>query len=120
MTCTATYPGPGVQGEERAGELLPLLQALADPSRLRIVLMLREREQCVCHLTEALNLSQGTVSHHMSVLKRVGLVNDRRDDKDGRWVYYSLAPGAEEWGSKIADLLDASRTDRTPAGCADG
>lgn len=117
MTCPASQ-AVGVPAGRGASDLLPILQALADPGRLRIVLMLREREQCVCHLTEALGLSQGTVSHHMGVLKRVGLVVDRRDDSDARWVYYRLAPPATEVGRRLADLLDAARADPTPADCA--
>lgn len=119
MSYAATPMGQGEQECETARDLMPVLQALADPSRLRIVLMLREREQCVCHLTEALSLSQGTVSHHMSVLKRAGLVRDRRDSADGRWVYYSMVPSAQEIGRRIADLLDAPRVDLTPADCTD-
>lgn len=119
MSCAATPMGQGEQECETARDLMPVLQALADPSRLRIVLMLREREQCVCHLTEALSLSQGTVSHHMSVLKRAGLVRDRRDSADGRWVYYSMVPSAQEIGRRIADLLDAPRVDLTSADCTD-
>lgn len=108
-----------VAGEESiASELLPALRALADPSRLRILLMLREREQCACHLTETLGLTQGTISHHMSVLKRAGLVVDRRDEKDSRWVYYRLSPSAVELGGNIARLLDGSGTDPAPADCA--
>lgn len=68
------------------------LTALADPVRFRIFLLLRQREQCVCHLTEGLGLSQGTVSHHMRLLKRAGLVEDRNDPRDARWVYYRLNP----------------------------
>ncbi len=91
------------------------LQALADPIRLSIVRMLREREQCVCHLTEALGLSQPTISHHVSLLKRAGLVLDRRD---ARWTYCRLAPeAAARLSLAIAELLDASRMDPTPAGC---
>lgn len=101
--------------ERSTRDLLPVLQALADPSRLRILLMLRQREQCVCHLTDALGLSQGTVSHHMGVLKRAGLVRDRRDSSDARWVYYSLDPSAQGFGQLLADLLDTSRVDPTPA-----
>ena len=56
-----------------AMDLEPALKALADPVRLLIFQMLRQREQCVCHLTEATGLSQGTVSHHMGVLKKAGL-----------------------------------------------
>jgi len=80
------------------------LQALGDPVRLRIVRLLREREQCVCHLTEVLGLSQPTVSHHMGLLKRAGLVLDRRD---ARWTYYRLAPeAAPRLSAAIAELLD--------------
>lgn len=101
------------------GGLLPVLQALADPARLRIVLMLRGGERCVCHLTEALGLSQGTVSHHMAALKRVGLVRDRRDRSDARWVHYSLAPSARDIGAALAELLDGTRGNSTPLDCAD-
>lgn len=99
------------------GLWLPL-SALADPVRLRIVTLLVEREQCVCQLTEALGLSQGTVSHHMGVLKRAGLVRDRRDPDDARWVYYSLdEEGACNLRARLADLLDTSHMDPTPASC---
>jgi len=103
--------------EEAADALLRALRALADPSRLRILEMLREREQCVCDLTDALRLSQGTVSHHMAALKRAGLVLDRRDDNDNRWVYYRLSPSAGELGRRIAGLLDGSGADLAPAEC---
>ncbi len=94
------------------------LTALADPVRLRIILMLREREQCVCHLTDALGLSQGTISHHMGLLKRAGLVEDRRDCCDARWVYYRLNPtGVAAFQSAVNEIFDTSRTDETPADC---
>lgn len=94
------------------------LVALADPVRLRIVLMLREREQCNCHLTERLGLSQGTISYHMGLLKRAGLVRDRRDPDDTRWVYYSLdKDGAARFEELLHALLDTSQTDPRPALC---
>jgi ArsR family transcriptional regulator, arsenate/arsenite/antimonite-responsive transcriptional repressor len=94
------------------------LSALADPVRLRIVALLAEREQCVCHLTAELGLSQGTISHHMGVLKRAGLVRDRHDPDDARWVYYALhEEGACHLKLLLADLLDTARTDPTPASC---
>jgi len=118
MTCSSpTVPLNG--GAQRSAEwLLAALQALADPSRLRIVELLREREQCVCHLTEILDLKQSTISHHLSVLKRAGLVADRRDTKDARWVYYSLSPSAAAIGREIATLLDVAGVDPTPADCS--
>lgn len=98
--------------------LLTALQALADPARLRIMLMLRQREQCVCYLTEALGLSQGTVSHHLGVLKRAGLVRDRRDPADARWVHYSLDQSASRIGRTVLGLLDTAEADPTPADCS--
>ena len=91
------------------------LQALADPVRLHIVRLLRQREQCVCHLTETLALSQGTVSHHVGVLKRAGLILDRRD---ARWTYYRLDPEAAlRLRESLAELLDTTKADSTPADC---
>jgi ArsR family transcriptional regulator len=62
-------------------------RALADPTRLRIVDLLRGGERCVCELTEALDAGQSLLSFHLKTMKDAGLVSDRRD---GRWAYYSL------------------------------
>jgi len=63
--------------------------ALADETRLRIIELLGEGEQCVCDLTDALGCAQSRLSFHLKTLKDAGLVEDRRD---GRWIYYSLNP----------------------------
>lgn len=68
-----------------------LFKGLADPTRLRIVALLLERELCVCDLMAVLQLPQSTVSRHMTRLKTAGLVLDRRA---GKWVHYRLEPGA--------------------------
>lgn len=95
--------------------LLLGLLALADPVRLRMVRLLAEREQCVCHLTATLGISQASVSHHVAVLKRAGLVEDRRDT---RWTYYRLAPEAASLLRVAIDgLLGSSRADSTSADC---
>ena len=67
-----------------------LLKAFADPVRLRLLNLLSgEREEvCVCHLHEALGLSQPTVSRHLAYLRKYGLVVGR---KEGLWVHYRLA-----------------------------
>lgn len=70
--------------------------ALGDPVRLRLVSLLANAEGgavCVCDLTEPLDRSQGTVSHHLKVLGRAGLVTA---EKRGRNVWYSVAPAALE------------------------
>ena len=65
------------------------LKAFADPTRLRLLFLLAERELCVCELVAVLDESQGKVSRHLAHLRHAGLVTDRRE---GTWVHYSLAP----------------------------
>ena len=64
-----------------------LLKALADGNRLRILALLMNGEQCVCHITAALELSQPNVSQHLSVLRQAGVVGAERR---GSWMYYRL------------------------------
>ena len=73
---------------EQAAQVAPLLKALADPVRLRLLSLVASHEggeACICDLNDAFELSQPTISHHMKVLHEAGLV-DR--DKRGVWVYY--------------------------------
>src|ERR1700721_833479 len=73
---------------EQAEQVAPLLKALADPVRLRLMSLIASRpggEACVCDLTGAFDLSQPTISHHLKVLHDAGLI-DR--DKRGVWVWY--------------------------------
>jgi len=66
-----------------------IFKALADPIRLRIVLLLQsEGELCVCDLMEVLGLPQSTVSRHLAYLKRSCWVDTRRQ---GVWMYYQLS-----------------------------
>ncbi len=78
----------------QAATVTGLLKALAEPVRLRlmsIVLSHEGGEACVCDLTDAFDLSQPTISHHLKVLHEAGLL-DR--DKRGVWVYYRARPDA--------------------------
>ena len=71
-----------------AERIAPLLKALADPVRLRLMSLVASHEggeACVCDLNEAFDLSQPTISHHLKMLHDVGLL-DR--EKRGVWVYY--------------------------------
>ena len=66
-----------------------LLKSLADPVRLRILNLLLDAEEiCVCHIHEALELSQPMVSRHLAYLRKHGLAIGR---KQGLWVHYRLA-----------------------------
>ena len=69
-------------------EFMTLMKALADESRVRILLALAGRELCVCQIVELLGLAPSTVSKHMSILKQARLVDAR---KAGRWINYRLA-----------------------------
>lgn len=71
-------------------EMTELFQLLSNETRLRLVnlLLSTEEEPCVCELEDALELPQYTVSRHLNKLKRIGIVDSR---KDGVWTYYSLS-----------------------------
>lgn len=82
-------------------ELLAITKAFSDENRVRIILVLRGRELCVCQLIELLGLAPSTVSKHISILKQAGLVDLR---KDGRWCFYRLAD--EEPSQAVLDALE--------------
>jgi DNA-binding transcriptional ArsR family regulator len=67
--------------------LLNITGAIADATRVRILMMLDIHELCVCQITEALKLAPSTISKHLSILEAADLINRR---KVGRWVYYRL------------------------------
>jgi len=62
-------------------------KALSDETRQKILEMLQQREMCVSDIVESFNISQPTVSHHLNILKNVGLVESR---KEGKLVFYSI------------------------------
>jgi ArsR family transcriptional regulator len=64
-----------------------LFKTLAHPARLAILSILREGEQCVCHMEAMLNLRQAYISQHLKVLKDAEIVTDRRD---GWNMYYRV------------------------------
>jgi len=75
--------------------LLTFYKNLAEETRLRcLMLIAHEAELCVCELTVALNEAQPKVSRHLAILKRTGLLLDR---KEGLWVYYRLNPNIPSW-----------------------
>lgn len=83
-------------------EELNLFKALSDETRLRIMVLLIERELCVCQLEWALGLTQAKVSRHLNVLRNVGLVKDRRE---GLWIFYSLTKPKNELEKAVHKYL---------------
>lgn len=77
---------------EDAEQLSVGLKAIADPARLRLLSVIQAQpggEACVCNLTDPLELSQGTVSHHLRVLREAGLVER---EQRGNWAYFRVVP----------------------------
>ncbi|HEY3737429.1 MAG TPA: metalloregulator ArsR/SmtB family transcription factor [Jatrophihabitans sp.] len=80
--------------QDAAERIAPLLKALADPVRLRLLSLVashQDSEACVCNLNDAFDLSQPTISHHLKVLHEAGLLER---DKRGVWVYYRASTEA--------------------------
>ena len=91
-------------GEAAATGLAQVFKALADPVRLRLVSLIGAHqggEVCVCELTDAFDLTQPTISHHLRVLREAGIIGSERR---GTWVYYRLQPAVLE---RMAALLSA-------------
>jgi ArsR family transcriptional regulator len=72
----------------KMNELVGAAKALSDDNRVRVLMLLADGELCVCQIIEMLGLAPSTISEHMAVLHRAGLVEAR---KEGRWIYYRLA-----------------------------
>jgi ArsR family transcriptional regulator len=91
--------------EEAAERIVPLVKALADPVRLRLVSLVASHdggEACVCDLNDAFDLSQPTISHHLKVLHEAGLLGR---EKRGVWVYYRVdAQALSDLGALIGDV----------------
>ncbi len=93
FACCTPLTGTAMSSEQ-AEQVAPLLKALADPVRLRLVSLIASAdgsEACVCDLNEAFDLTQATISHHLKVLHSAGIL-DR--EKRGVWVYYAVRAGA--------------------------
>jgi ubiquinone/menaquinone biosynthesis C-methylase UbiE len=93
--------------------ILKTLRAAADPTRLRILLLLKEEELSVAELQEILTLGQSTISTHLAQLKQAELVEDRRTGKSS---LYRLLPGA---GNGLVTELLAQAEKETPETTAD-
>ena len=88
---------------------LAFAKGLSDPTRLRLVAALRGQELCVCELCDALELSQSTLSTHLTVLRDSGVVQTR---KNGKWIYYALRPDLARLIDVFFQEFAAVATDR--------
>ncbi len=92
-------------------DLAAILKAAAEPTRLRLLNLLRNGDICVCDLQAILALPQHAVSRHLAVLRHAGLVTDHRQ---GQRVVYSLAVPASLPMKALRQLVaDCCLTDDT-------
>jgi len=75
---------------QTCAQLANILKMLCEEHRMKILCFLMQRERCVCEIADALRLPQNLVSHHLKVLREMGIVNRYRDERDSRWIYYSV------------------------------
>ncbi len=93
------------------------LQAIAEPTRARIVALLGHGEHCVCDIRDALGLSTALVSHHLRVLRSAGILRERHS---GRWVFYSLdLDGLARVRASMTALLAPTDAAATACVCSD-
>jgi len=87
-----------------------ILQALADPTRLRLLNLLTQAvEICVCELVDALKIPQYKVSRHLSILASTGWVDDRRA---GKWIYYRISRNLRPYQMALLKALRQMRDER--------
>ncbi len=92
-------------------ELTLAARAFADPNRVRVLMALHKGELCVCELCDALALTQSTLSTHLQLIREAGLVSAR---KQGKWMYYQVAPGARQLLDALFDFFsDTLKADTT-------
>ncbi len=83
-------------------EIVEILKALSDETRVRILHLVQEKPLCVCEIQEILGISQSNTSRHLIKLKNAKLI---QGDKKAQWVYYSLAPDTFQEYSFLEELI---------------
>jgi len=87
-------------------ETTKIFRALADSTRMRIMLLVLKQELCVCELESVLGMEQSRISHALRTLRDAALIEERRD---GRWIFYRAAAALPP--SLISYLEESGRDD---------
>jgi len=103
LMCISSY---ALLMEETMQELIKVMKALSDETRLRILRVLLEKECCVCEVMQALDISQSRASRNLGILQDAGFLRARRD---GAWIVYSVDwESANRYATSLAKLLKES------------
>src|SRR5215467_1171267 len=89
----------------RKYDLVNLFQALADPTRLRLINLMGDDEVCVCFFVEILQTNQPKISRHLAYLRRAGIVAARRE---GKWIHYRMVMPSDPAAARILDEVRSS------------
>jgi ArsR family transcriptional regulator len=102
------------ENERRRYELqAEVLKALGHPIRLAIMQFLSKQEKCVCDIVDYVGTSQSNISKHLSIMKQVGILSDR---KEGLSVYYRLEmPCALNFFKCVRDIMETQLSERSAA-----
>ena len=93
--------------QQQLNQMEALFKALADDTRLRILGLLLAGEICVCDIHESLKIPQSKASRHLAYLRRVGLVETRRE---GLWIHYRLGKPTDPVLAAITDAVGHALT----------
>ena len=108
--------GPGEYLQADAGEirvLAELFHQMADPTRLLLLMSMFSGEKCVCDIVEYVGTSQSNISKHLSIMKKVGILSDR---KEGLSVYYRLnMPCTLNFFQCVQDIMETQISERSAA-----
>lgn len=102
ICCTPLFAAP--LSPDAAIDIAALFRVLGEPARLQLLSFIASHpsgEACVCELTNLLDLSQPTVSHHLKVMYEVGLLSKERR---ANWIYYKVVPERIESLQKILSI----------------
>lgn len=89
---TVIFPKSDIEKGLSMKEFIKVMKAVSDPTRVKILKMLQRKMMCVCEIQFTLGKAQSTVSKHLKILEDAGLTSCQ---KDGLWVNYELADGAQ-------------------------
>ena len=84
-------------------DIIKVLKALCDETRLRMLMLIEQKELCVCEVMRILDMHQSRVSRHLNILRDAGLARARRQ---GTWMFYSAAANeSSEHHARVAEAL---------------